>query len=79
MDPSPDSTLLLLARHFAGEVKNFQLEDYIPGKESRHMDTFIHYGMAAGIQAIEDSGLNVTEENAERIGVNIGSGIGGLR
>lgn len=63
---------------FAGEVKNFQLEDYIPGKESRHMDTFIHYGMAAGIQAIEDSGLTVTEENADRIGVNIGSGIGGL-
>lgn len=63
---------------FAGEVKNFQLEDYIPGKESRHMDTFIHYGMAAGIQAIEDSGLVVTEENADRIGVNIGSGIGGL-
>ncbi len=63
---------------FAGEVKNFQLEDYIPGKESRHMDTFIHYGMAAGIQAIEDSGLIVTEENANRIGVNIGSGIGGL-
>ncbi len=63
---------------FAGEVKNFQLEDYIPGKESRHMDTFIHYGMAAGIQAIEDSGLAVTEENADRIGVNIGSGIGGL-
>lgn len=63
---------------FAGEVKNFQLEDYIPGKESRHMDTFIHYGLAAGIQAIEDSGLKVTEENASRIGVNIGSGIGGL-
>ena len=63
---------------FAGEVKNFQLEDYIPGKESRHMDTFIHYGMAAGIQAIEDSGLVVTVENADRIGVNIGSGIGGL-
>ncbi len=63
---------------FAGEVKDFQLEDYIPGKESRHMDTFIHYGMAAGIQAIEDSGLVVTEENAGRIGVNIGSGIGGL-
>ena len=63
---------------FAGEVKDFQLEDYIPGKESRHMDTFIHYGMAAGIQAIEDSGLVVTDENADRIGVNIGSGIGGL-
>ncbi|MDL2284072.1 beta-ketoacyl-ACP synthase II [Oxalobacter sp. OttesenSCG-928-P03] len=64
--------------HFAGEVKNFQLEDYVPAKEARHMDTFIHYGMAAGIQAIEDSGLTVTEENANRIGVNIGSGIGGL-
>jgi len=63
---------------FAGEVKDFQLENYIPGKEARHMDTFIHYGMAAGIQAIEDSGLVVTEENAGRIGVNIGSGIGGL-
>ena len=62
----------------AFSTKNFQLEDYIPGKESRHMDTFIHYGMAAGIQAIEDSGLAVTEENADRIGVNIGSGIGGL-
>ncbi len=63
---------------FAGEVKDFELEKYIPGKESRHMDTFIHYGMAAGIQAIEDSGLVITEENADRIGVNIGSGIGGL-
>lgn len=63
---------------FAGEVKDFQLESYIPAKEARHMDTFIHYGLAAGIQAIEDSGLMVTEENAGRIGVNIGSGIGGL-
>lgn len=63
---------------FAGEVKDFELEKYIPGKESRHMDTFIHYGMAAGIQAIEDSGLVITEDNADRIGVNIGSGIGGL-
>lgn len=66
------------ATKFAGEVKDFDLEKYIPGKESRHMDTFIHYGMAAGIQAIEDSGLVITEENADRIGVNIGSGIGGL-
>jgi 3-oxoacyl-[acyl-carrier-protein] synthase II len=63
---------------FAGEVKGFNIEDYIPGKDARHMDTFIHFGMAAGIQAIEDSGLVVTEENAERIGVIIGSGIGGL-
>jgi 3-oxoacyl-[acyl-carrier-protein] synthase II len=64
--------------HFAGEVKGFNIEDYIPAKEARHMDTFIHYGMAAGIQAIQDSGLTVTETNAERIGVIIGSGIGGL-
>lgn len=71
-DATPFST------HFAGEVKNFNIEDYIPGKEARHMDTFIHYGVAAGIQAMQDSGLIVTEENAERIGVIVGSGIGGL-
>ena len=64
--------------HFAGEVKGFNIEDYLPGKEARHMDTFIHYGMAAGIQAMQDCGLTVTEQNAERIGVVIGSGIGGL-
>ena len=63
---------------FAGEVKNFNVEQYLDAKEARHMDTFIHYGMAAGIQAIQDSGLVVTEENADRIGVIIGSGIGGL-
>ncbi|MEC4721992.1 beta-ketoacyl-ACP synthase II [Noviherbaspirillum sp. CPCC 100848] len=71
-DATPFST------RFAGEVKGFNIEDYIPGKEARHMDTFIHYGMAAGIQAIQDSGLTVTEENAEKIGVIVGSGIGGL-
>ena len=71
-DASPFST------HFAGEVKGFNVEDYMPGKEARHMDTFIHYGMAAGIQAMQDSGLEVTEANAERIGVIVGSGIGGL-
>jgi len=71
-DAAPFST------RFAGEVKGFNVEDYIPAKEARHMDTFIHYGMAAGIQAIQDSGLNVSDENAERIGVIIGSGIGGL-
>lgn len=71
-DPAPFST------HFGGEVKGFQIEDYIPAKEARHMDTFIHFGMAAGMQAIQDSGLAVTEQNAERIGVMVGSGIGGL-
>jgi 3-oxoacyl-[acyl-carrier-protein] synthase II len=64
--------------HFAGEVKGFKIEEVIPAKEARHMDTFIHYGMAAGIEAIKDSAITVTEENAERIGVLIGSGIGGL-
>jgi len=63
---------------FAGEVKGFNVEEYMPGKEARHMDTFIHYGMAAGIQAMQDSGLVVTDANAERIGVMVGSGIGGL-
>ena len=62
----------------AGEVKGFDIEQYIVAKEARHMDTFIHYGVAAGIQAFKDSGLEVTDENAERIGVIVGSGIGGL-
>ncbi|HEX8963382.1 MAG TPA: beta-ketoacyl-ACP synthase II [Rhodocyclaceae bacterium] len=62
----------------AGEVKGFDVAAYLSPKEARRMDTFIHFGMAAGIQAIRDSGLTVTPENAERIGVNIGSGIGGL-
>ena len=64
--------------HIAGEVKNFRIEDYIPAKEARHMDAFIHYGMAAGMQAMQDCGLEVTPENATRIGVIVGSGIGGL-
>jgi 3-oxoacyl-[acyl-carrier-protein] synthase II len=67
---------------FAGEVKGFQIEDYIPGKEARHMDTFIHYGMAASIQAVRDAGLPtndaLNEDAAERIGCLVGSGIGGL-
>lgn len=64
--------------HFAGEVKGFQVEDYIPAKEARHMDTFIHYGIAAGVQALRDSNIEITDANAERIGVLVGSGIGGL-
>ena len=63
---------------FGGSVKNFDITDYISPKDAKKMDTFIHYGMAAGIQAIEDSGIEVTEQNAERIGVAIGAGIGGL-
>lgn len=63
----------------AGEVKNFDITDYISAKDARRMDTFIHFGMAAGIQAVRDAGLD--KENAadlERVGVAIGSGIGGL-
>lgn len=67
-----------LSVKIAGEVKNFKVEDYIPPKDAGRMDTFIHYGLAAAIQAFKDSGLEVTEQNAERIGVSIGSGIGGL-
>ena len=62
----------------AGEVKGFDVTAYLPAKEARRMDTFIHYGMAAAMEAFKDSGLEVTEKNAEMIGVNIGSGIGGL-
>jgi 3-oxoacyl-[acyl-carrier-protein] synthase II len=61
-----------------GSIRNFNPQDYIPRKDIKKMDTFIHYGMAAGLQAFEDSGLEVTDENAGRIGVAIGSGIGGL-
>ncbi len=71
-DPSAFSSQI------AGEVKNFNVEDFIPAKDARRMDTFIQYGLAAGIEAFKDSGIEVTEQNAERIGVSIGSGIGGL-
>jgi 3-oxoacyl-[acyl-carrier-protein] synthase II len=62
----------------AGEVSGFDVDAYLSPKEARRMDVFIHYGLAAGTQAIKDSGLEVNASNAERIGVNIGSGIGGL-
>ena len=67
---------------FAGEVRGFQIDDWIPAKEARHMDTFIHYGLAASMQAVQDAGLPtgdaLDEATAERIGCLIGSGIGGL-
>jgi len=64
--------------HIAGEVKDFDVTQYLSAKEARQMDTFIHYGIAAGIQAWKDSGLELTEEMATRAGVIVGSGIGGL-
>ncbi|WP_188472208.1 beta-ketoacyl-ACP synthase II [Hafnia psychrotolerans] len=66
------------ATRFAGLVKDFNCEEYIARKDARKMDAFIQYGIAAGIQAMQDSGLEVTAENAPRIGAAIGSGIGGL-
>lgn len=66
------------AVRFAGEVKDFDISRYVSPKEARKMDTFIHYGLGAGVEAIKDAGLTVTDDNAERIGVCIGSGIGGL-
>ncbi|NYT85534.1 beta-ketoacyl-ACP synthase II [Pollutimonas harenae] len=62
----------------AGEVKDFDVTQYMSSKEAKQMDTFIHYGVAAGAQAWRDSGLVLTEENADRMGTIIGSGIGGL-
>ncbi|HGM7842127.1 TPA: beta-ketoacyl-ACP synthase II [Serratia marcescens] len=66
------------ATKFAGLVKNFNSEDFISRKDARKMDAFIQYGIAAGMQAMQDAGLDITEANATRIGAAIGSGIGGL-
>ena len=63
---------------FGGSIRDFDITDYISSKDAKKMDPFIHYGIAAGMQAVRDSGLEITEENAERVGVAIGSGIGGL-
>jgi 3-oxoacyl-[acyl-carrier-protein] synthase II len=67
-----------LSSQIAGEVKNFDLSPYMSPKEARRMDLFIHYGMAAGLQAWRDCGLAITPQNAEQVGINFGSGIGGL-
>ncbi len=67
-----------LAAQIAGEVKNFDVTQFLSAKDARRMDRFIHFGLVAGIEAFKDSGLEVSGQNAERIGVNIGSGIGGL-
>ena len=71
-DPAP------FACQIAGEVKDFDVTQYLPPKDARRMDRFIHFGLVAGMEAFKDSGIEVTDQNAERIGVNIGSGIGGL-
>jgi 3-oxoacyl-[acyl-carrier-protein] synthase II len=64
--------------HFGGEVRNLDLETYMTAKDARRMDAFMQYGVAAGMQAMRDSGLQVTEANSDRIGIMMGSGMGGL-
>ncbi|MGR9073311.1 MAG: beta-ketoacyl-ACP synthase II [Gammaproteobacteria bacterium] len=66
------------ATRFGGVIKNLDIGQYIPLKDANRMDGFIHYGLAAGCQAIADAGLEVNEKNADRIGVAIGAGIGGV-
>lgn len=63
---------------FSASVKDFDVSAYLSAKDARKMSAFVHYGMAAGVQAIENAGLDVTDENRQRVGVSIGSGIGGL-
>src|SRR5690348_7819719 len=68
----------MLPTRIAAEVKGFNAADWMPAKETRRSDTFIHYGLAATKMALDDAGFQITEANAERVGVNVGSGIGGL-
>ncbi|KAF3983090.1 MAG: beta-ketoacyl-ACP synthase II [Methylococcales symbiont of Hymedesmia sp. n. MRB-2018] len=68
----------LFATTFGGVIRDFDISEYFPAKDAKRMDGFIHYGLAAGCQAIDDSGIEVTEQNAERIGIAIGAGIGGI-
>jgi 3-oxoacyl-[acyl-carrier-protein] synthase II len=63
---------------FGGEIRDFDVEGYIPRKDARKMDPFIHYGVAAAVDALDDAGISIDESNAERIGVSVGSGIGGI-
>jgi len=66
------------ATHFGGEIRGLDLAPYVSAKDARRMDAFMQYGVVAGMQAMRDSGLTVTEENADRIGILMGSGMGGL-
>lgn len=72
IDPGPYSSQI------AGEVRDFDISQYISGKDAKKMDLFIHYGIVAAMEAIEDAGLKISPDIAERVGVSIGSGIGGL-
>ncbi|UFH48495.1 beta-ketoacyl-ACP synthase II [Pseudomonas sp. KNUC1026] len=76
--PIEHTDLSAFSTRFGGSVKGFDVEQYISAKEARKLDLFIQYGLAAGFQAVRDAGLEITDANRERIGVAMGSGIGGL-
>lgn len=76
--PLEHMDLSAYATRFGGSVKGFNVEEYLSVKEARKLDLFIQYGLAAGFQAVRNAGLEVTDANRERIGVAMGSGIGGL-
>ncbi len=76
--PIEHMDLSAYSTRFGGSVKGFNVEEYLSAKEARKLDLFIQYGLAASFQAVRDSGLEVTDANRERIGVSMGSGIGGL-
>jgi len=76
--PIEHMDLSAFSTRFGGSVRGFEVEQYLPAKEARKIDQFIQYGLAASFQAMRDSGLEVTDANRERIGVAMGSGIGGL-
>ncbi len=78
ISPITEFDVSAFASRFGGRIVGFEAKDYISPKDIKKMDPFIHYGMAAATQAINDSGFEVTDENAHRIGVAIGSGIGGI-
>ena len=78
ISPIDSFDISAFATRFGGVIRNLDISQYIPLKDAQRMDGVLHYGIAAGCQAIEDSGLEVTEQNAERIGVAIGAGIGGI-
>lgn len=78
ISPIDSFDISTFATTFGGVIRNFDVTQYIAEKDAKRMDGFVHYGIAAGCQAFEDSGLEVTEANAERIGVAVGAGIGGI-
>lgn len=78
IDRLEDFDVTAFSTQIAGTIKNFDIADYIPARDARRMDVFMHYGIASCVDAFKDSGLEVTEENGHRIGVAMGAGIGGL-